>query len=69
MNDLLLMNVPDARDKLRKKFASVFFFQVAMGQDVVEELASDAYSRMIPMYLSVSITSYSRTIFGVLDGL
>lgn len=40
MNDLLLMNVPDARDKLRKKFASVFFFQVAMGQDVVEELAS-----------------------------
>ncbi len=36
----LLVDVPDTRDELRKEFCSVFFFEVAMGQDVIKELAT-----------------------------
>ena len=40
MNDLLLVNIPDAGDELCKKFAGVLLFEVTMGQNVVEELSS-----------------------------
>lgn len=40
MNDFLLMDVPDTRDELGEEFCGIFFFEVAVGQDVVKELAT-----------------------------
>ena len=40
MNDFLLVNIPDTGDELRKEFCGILFFEVAMGQDVVKELAT-----------------------------
>ena len=34
------MNVPDARDELGKKFCCVFFFEVSVREDVVEEFTA-----------------------------
>jgi len=40
MNDLFLVNVPDARDELTEEFACVLLLQVAVGKDVVEEFTT-----------------------------
>lgn len=40
MDDLLLVNVPDAGDELRKEFCGVTLAQIAMGEDMVKELAT-----------------------------
>ena len=40
MDDLFLMKVPDGRNELSKQLASVTFFEVAVGEDVIEELAA-----------------------------
>lgn len=40
MNDLLLVNVPNTGDELRKELGSILFFEITMGKDVVKELAS-----------------------------
>ena len=40
VNDLFLVNVPDARDELTKEFARVLLLQVAVGEDVVEEFTT-----------------------------
>lgn len=40
MNDFLLMDIPDTRDELGKEFCSIFLLEVAVGQDVVEKLAT-----------------------------
>ena len=36
VDDLFLVNVPDARNELTKEFARVLLLQVAVGEDVVE---------------------------------
>lgn len=40
MDDLFLVNVPNTRDELTKKFARVLLLQVAVGEDVVEEFTT-----------------------------
>lgn len=40
VDDFLLVDVPDTRDELGKELCGVFFLEVAMGKNVVEELAS-----------------------------
>ncbi len=40
MDNLFLMKVPDGRNELCKQFASVAFFEVAVGKDVIEEFAA-----------------------------
>ena len=40
MNDLFLVNVPDARDELTEEFARILLLQVAVGKDVVEEFTT-----------------------------
>ena len=40
MNDLFLVNVPDAGYELTKEFACVLLLEVAVGEDVVEEFTS-----------------------------
>lgn len=40
MNDFLLVDVPDAGDELGEQLASIFLSQVAMGEDMVEQLAA-----------------------------
>lgn len=40
MDNLFLMKVPDSRNELSKQLASVAFFEVAVGEDVVEEFAA-----------------------------
>ena len=40
MNDFLLVDVPDAGDELRKELACILLPQVAMGKDVIKQLAS-----------------------------
>jgi len=40
MDDLFLVNVPDARDELTEEFACVLLLQVAVGKDMVEEFAT-----------------------------
>ena len=40
MDDLFLVNVPDARDELTKEFARILFLQIAVGKDMVEEFAT-----------------------------
>jgi hypothetical protein len=40
VDDLLFVNVPDAGNELGEEFGGVFFLQVAVSKDVVEELAT-----------------------------
>ena len=40
VDDLFLVNIPDARDELTKEFARVLLLQVAVGEDVVEEFTT-----------------------------
>ena len=40
MNDLFLVDVPDARDELTKEFARILLLEVAVGKDVVEEFTA-----------------------------
>ena len=40
MNNLLLMDIPDCRNKLGEEFAGIAFSEVSMREDVVEKLAS-----------------------------
>ncbi len=40
MNDFLLVDVPDARDELREELAGILLPQVAVGEDVIKQLAS-----------------------------
>lgn len=40
VNDFLLMDVPDTRYELGEEFSGIFFLEVTMGEDVVEELAT-----------------------------
>jgi len=40
MDDLFLMKVPDGRDKLSEQLAGIAFFEVAVGEDVIEEFAA-----------------------------
>jgi hypothetical protein len=40
MNDLFLVDVPDARDELTKKFARILLLEVTVGKDVVEEFTT-----------------------------
>jgi hypothetical protein len=40
MDDLFLMNIPDARDELTKEFACILFLQIAVGNDVVKEFTT-----------------------------
>ena len=40
VDNFLLVNVPDAGDELRKEFCGVTLAQIAMGEDMVKELAT-----------------------------
>ena len=40
MNDLFLVNVPDARDELTKEFARILLLEVSVGKDMVEEFTA-----------------------------
>jgi hypothetical protein len=40
VNDLFLVDVPDTGDELGEKFCGILFFEVSVGKDMVEELAS-----------------------------
>jgi hypothetical protein len=40
VDDLFLVNVPDARDELTEEFARILLLQVAVGEDVVEEFTT-----------------------------
>jgi hypothetical protein len=40
VDDLLLMRVPYARDELSEELARVLLLEIAMGEDVVKELAA-----------------------------
>ena len=40
VDDLFLVNVPDARDELTEEFARVLLLQIAVGEDVVEEFTT-----------------------------
>ena len=40
MDNLFLMKVPDGRNELSKQLASIAFFEVAVGEDVVEQFAA-----------------------------
>jgi hypothetical protein len=40
VDDLFLMEVPDGRNELSKQLAGVAFFEVAVGEDVIEEFAA-----------------------------
>ena len=40
VNDLFLVNVPDARDELTKEFARILLLKIAVGKDVVEEFTT-----------------------------
>lgn len=40
MDYLLLVDVPDARDKLSKQFASVLLLQISMSKNVIEKFAA-----------------------------
>ena len=40
MNDFLLVDIPDSGNELREKLRSIPFFEIALSEDVVEELSS-----------------------------
>ena len=40
MDDLFLVKVPNSRNELSKQLASVTFFEVAVGEDVIEKFAA-----------------------------
>lgn len=40
VDNLFLMNVPDARDELTEEFARILLLEVAVGEDVVEEFTT-----------------------------
>jgi len=40
MNDLFLVNVPDARDELTKEFARILLLEVSVGKDMIEEFTA-----------------------------
>ena len=40
VDDLFLVDVPDAGDELSEEFACIFLLQVAVGENVVEEFAA-----------------------------
>ena len=40
VDDLFLVNVPDARDELTEEFARILLLEVAVGEDVVEEFTT-----------------------------
>ena len=40
MDDFLFVDVPDAGDELREELAGVLFIEIAVREDVVEELAT-----------------------------
>ena len=40
VDNLLLVNVPDARDELAKEFARILLLQIAVGEDMVEEFTA-----------------------------
>jgi hypothetical protein len=40
VDDFFLVDVPDTGEELGEEFCGVFFFEVAVGEDVVEEFAA-----------------------------
>ncbi len=40
VNDLALVDVPDAGYELGEKTTSVFFFEIAVGEDMIEKFAA-----------------------------
>lgn len=40
VDDFLLMDVPDARNELREEFAGILLPQIAMGEDMIKQLAA-----------------------------
>ncbi len=40
MDDLLLMDIPDSRDKLAEEFSGVSFAKITMGENMIKEFSS-----------------------------